>query len=250
MEISMNGQSYLVFDIETAPLDFESLSESQQNYLLRKAETEEEIQSKKFEMALSPLSGQIVCIGTQLMILNQNGEWEQTGRAALSVNNSFEDGKKEAVELTTGDKCIIYNEATLLEVFWNLLKKHEPVTLISFNGRNFDAPFIMLRSAINKIKPSRNLMSGTKFNYPQHVDLIDELTFYNGSQYGATRRFNFDFYTRSFGITSPKSEGVDGSMVGDLFREGKILEIAEYCMRDINATWELFLIWDEFLKMK
>ncbi len=244
----MKKQQYLIFDIETAPLDFESLSESQQEYILRNTNTDEEIQNKKFEMALTPITAQVVCIGTQMMQSTDEGGWEVIGRAALSVDNSFENGKKEAITLTTGDQCFITNEAKLLEDFWAILRKYDSAVLISFNGRSFDAPFLMLRSAIHRIKPSRNLMSGTKFNYPLHIDLIDELTFYNPSPYSASKRFNFDFYTRTFGIKSPKSEGVDGSMVGIMFNEGKIVEISEYCMRDINATWELFLIWYNYLK--
>ncbi|MBI5325074.1 MAG: 3'-5' exonuclease, partial [Ignavibacteriae bacterium] len=79
-------------------------------------------------------------------------------------------------------------------------------------------------------------------------DLLDELTFYSPGPYGATKRFNFDFYTREFGITSPKSAGIDGSKVSEFYNEGKILDIAEYCLRDVTATWELFLKWKEFLK--
>ena len=107
---------------------------------------------------------------------------------------------------------------------------------MTFNGRNFDAPFLMLRSAIYKIRPPYNLMAGTKFSYPSHIDLIDELSYYSMSSYGATRRFNFDFYSQSFGITSPKAQGVDGSKVPDFFASGKIEEISDYCMRDVRAT--------------
>ena len=91
-------------------------------------------------------------------------------------------------------------------------------------------------------------MQGTKFNYRMHIDLIDELTFFNPSPYAASKRFNFDFYTRAFGITSPQSAGVDGSMVSQLSEEGKIDVISEYCLRDISATWELYLHWREYLQ--
>jgi predicted PolB exonuclease-like 3'-5' exonuclease len=81
-----------------------------------------------------------------------------------------------------------------------------------------------------------------------HIDLIDELTFYNPTYYGATKRFNFDFYARAFGLDSPKSEGIDGSKVKEYYNEGKVLEIAEYCLRDVSTTWELFLIWNKYLR--
>jgi predicted PolB exonuclease-like 3'-5' exonuclease len=106
----------------------------------------------------------------------------------------------------------------------------------------------MLRSAVLGIRPSRNVMSGTRFNYPAHTDLIDELTFYSAASSGATRRFNFDMFAKAFGITSPKAAGVDGSKVGVLFEAGDMTSIAEYCLRDVRATWELYLKWRELLK--
>jgi len=241
-------RQFLVFDIETSAVDFESLSESQQEYLLRNAETDEAKEQRKKEMALSPLTSHVVCIGLQLMQEAEGGQWELLRRAAFSADLNLPDSERIEVKIGLDDICYISSEKRLLEDFWNILRKYPKAELISFNGRNFDAPFLMLRSALYKIHPSRNLMSGTKFNYPQHYDLIDELTFYNPSSYGAARRYNFDFYTRAFGITSPKSEGVDGSKVGIMFKEGKFAEIAEYCMRDITATWELFLIWYNYLK--
>jgi 3'-5' exonuclease len=241
-------QQYLVFDIETAPVEWDSLAESQQEYITRYAKTEEEAEEKKYQMGLSPMTAHVVCIGLQLMQETGDGHWEIVNRAAFSTDLSLEDDERKEIELVGGDKCFLTNEKKLLENFWGILKKYPAAQLVSFNGRNFDAPFLMLRSAVYRIKPYRNLMAGTKFNYPQHVDLIDELTFYNPSPYAATRRYNFDFYSRVFGIHSPKSEGVDGSMVGKMFYEGKIVEISEYCMRDINATWELFLVWYNYLK--
>lgn len=244
MEVRVSN--YIAFDIETASLNFDTLSPSQQEYLLRGANTDEEKDKKKYEMGLSPFTAQVVCIGLMKIEFDESNV-EKITKIALSCDNSLEDGIKRDVQLSTGDKCIITNEKTLLKNFWNQITKHSSHILISFNGRNFDAPFLMLRSALNEIRPSKNLMQGTKFNYPGHIDLIDELTFYAPSQMGATRRFNFDYYTQAFGIKSPKSEGVDGSMVTTMFNEGKIEEISEYCLRDITATWELFKKWKTYL---
>lgn len=246
----MKTGKYLAFDIETVPIQWDYFSESQQEYILRRAETEEDIEKRKNEMALSPLTAKVVCIGLQLMFKNDNdNNYILKQKASLSLDESLSDGEEKKDELSTGDPCYFYNEKTLLEKFWGLLQKYYPVHLISFNGRNFDAPFLMLRSALLNVRPSKNLMSGTKFNYPQHTDLIDELTFYNPSfNYGATKRFNFDFYTRAFGLTSPKSAGINGMEVPIFFADGKIKEISEYCLRDVTATWDLFLIWKKYLK--
>jgi len=64
---------------------------------------------------------------------------------------------------------------------------------------------------------------------------------------GAARRFNLDFYCKAFGIESPKSHGVTGMDVNTLMAEGKFREIAEYCLRDVHATVELYRIWKERL---
>ncbi|TNE32717.1 3'-5' exonuclease [bacterium] len=240
-------EKYIVFDIETASLDFDSFSESQQEYLIRGAVTDEEIEQKKFMLGLYPFTAQVVCIGLQLME-GYNGKYEIKNEAAFSTLPDYNDEEGKEIKLESGKQCLLYTERGLLDQFWKIITKYNDATLISFNGRSFDVPFLMLRSALLQIRPSRNLMNGTKWNYPGHIDLIDELSFYNPSPYSASKRFNFDFYTRAFGITSPKSAGIDGSMVSELYNNGEIATISDYCLRDINATWELFLVWQKYLK--
>ena len=95
----------------------------------------------------------------------------------------------------------------------------------SFNGRGFDIPFLLIRSAVHKIKPTKNLMSNRYLNSQKfdskHVDLLDQLTFYE-----AARRWgNLHLWCRAFGVESPKSLGVTGETVGKLFKEKRFLEI-------------------------
>ncbi len=247
--------NYLVFDIETSPLDWDTYSDSQKEYLIRGAVTEEEIEKKKSETGLSALTSHVVCIGLEMFTFDEESKSYKTlSRKAFSLDPTKKDDEVEEVELPTGDICRLSTEQNLLEHFWKIFtsKSGKDTCLISFNGRNFDAPFLMLRSALMKIKPSRDLMKGTKFNYPMHIDLIDKLTFYMAQQSGPTRRYNFDFYSQQFEkygheIHTPKTMDVNGGMVREMFADGKILEIAEYCMRDITSTWQLFLIWKEYL---
>jgi 3'-5' exonuclease len=241
---------FLAFDIETIPCQWDSFSDSQREYIVRGATTEEETEKKMNEMALSPLTAQIVCIGFQFIVKGDDGEYVIKKKGAYAVDNAFEGAEPIEKTLTDGSQCKLMSETMMLERFWSIFRNenYRNAHLVSFNGRNFDAPFLMMRSALLGVRPSRNIMNGTKFNYALHTDLIDELTFYSPSSYGATRRYNFDFYTRAFGLTSPKSEGIDGSKVADYFAQGKILEISEYCLRDVTATWQLFLIWEQLLK--
>jgi DNA polymerase elongation subunit (family B) len=246
--------TYLVFDLETVGHDLTTFDEVQQEYLLRKAETDEDRSRLIGEFALSPITGAIVTIGMRLMTRPASSgsdaaasEWTAKDVAyQVDASMADDDGYREEA-LPSGGVVYFSSERTMLQNFWRLLETNYGIHLVSFNGRGFDAPWLMLRSAVLGIRPTRNLMEGTKFNYRGHTDLLDELTFYSRSASGATRVFNFDFYAKAFGVASPKSAGVDGSKVGDLFRQGALEDIAEYCLRDVRSTWDLFLRWKEVL---
>ncbi len=242
---------FIPFDIETIPIQFESLDESQQDYLIRGANTQDEIEKRKYEMALSPITGQIITIG--LKVIEQNIDKEKKisykiiSSGALIVDPDMDENDEPIKQNFGNDLYFFTTERNILKMFWDVLKKYNNSTLISFNGRNFDSPYIMLRSALLNVKPSRNIMDGTKFNYQNHIDLIDVLTFYSASHYGATRRYNFDFYTRAFGLESPKAKGVDGGNVHEYFAQKDYNTIAEYCLRDVEATWQLYLRIKDYL---
>ena len=69
------------------------------------------------------------------------------------------------------------------------------------------------------------------------------------SFYGATRRLPLHFYLKAFGIPTSKDGGIDGRDVTAAYREGRIEEIAAYCLRDVLATAELYKAWDANLNM-
>ncbi len=227
----------LVIDIETSAFPLESFSESQQEYILRYAEKETDDEAKaakKLEavryMNLYPLTAKVIVIG--LMNITTGNRYVM-----------FESEEKREWEVE--EKQISYHgmsEAKMLETFWEYAVKADKI--ITFNGRQFDIPFLMLRSAMLKIKPSRNFIK-SRYDSSTHVDLLEQFTFH-----GLVRKFNLDFYTRAFGIESPKSKGISGMDVNELYRAGKIDEIAIYCGDDILATSELYKIWDDYLRLK
>ena len=121
--------------------------------------------------------------------------------------------------------------------------------MVTFNGRSFDVPFLYLRSAVLNTPITRKNWLGYRFQTEPHCDLAEQLSFYNVSgRTGAARKFTLDFYCRAFGIESPKSQGVTGMDVNDLMKEGRFREIAEYCVRDVDATLQLYRIWAERLQ--
>ena len=241
----------LVFDIETVPLDFEtSFDEVQKEYLLRGCQTDEEREIRKGWGGLNPLTGKIVCIGTYIHETNKG--------AALYLGDTESEDVVEIEDMTLRYRCFT-DEKDMLQHFWSGISKYH--AFVTFNGRNFDCPFLMMRSAALGIRPSVNMMAGTRWDYKvggsssdrysgvEHIDLQDKLCFGAGfDKAGATRKFNLDFYTKSFGIASPKSEGIAGDKVPKFFAEGRSREIAEYCMRDVRATSELYDKWLKYLK--
>jgi hypothetical protein len=93
---------------------------------------------------------------------------------------------------------------------------------------------LMVRSAQLGVAPSRNLVPN-RYALEDHCDLLDVLTFH-----GATRdRYSLDYWCRRFDIESPKGS-IDGSQVARAYRDGRIEDIGEYCLRDVRATGELF----------
>lgn len=227
----------VVFDIETSGFLPETFDKAQFDYLMKgadKEESEEKREELKAELIkqlnLWPLTAQVVAVAL-LNVESGNG---------ISL---FCSDKESEVEKKVGDKTFLYlsgDERKVLEKFWEYIAKFDD--FVTFNGRSFDCPFLMLRSAALGIRPTRDLMAGTRYNMVHHVDLLEELTYH-----GVTRKFNLDFYCKTFGIESPKSHGITGYDINDYYRGKRYMEIAEYCMGDVIATAELYRKWKELL---
>jgi len=227
----------IIFDIETCSYPFDTLSESQQEYLLRYAEKETDEGTrlqKKDEairyMSLYPYTSKIIAIGIYDVL-------KEKSYVCYESNIPEEHYVEEKKVLYKG-----MTEPEMIKSFWRICEASDQ--LISFNGKTFDAPFIMIRSAINKIKPVKNLVS-KKYDSSFHIDLLEQLTFF-----GLVRKFNLDFYCHAFGIESPKSNGVNGMEVKNLYEAGRIKDVAVYCGEDIFATYQLYKIWNEYINIK
>ena len=233
--------SKLVFDIETVGVDFDSLDETTQDVLTRWIKKEsvsdedydESLKELKEGLGFSPLTGEIIVIGVFDCDKNQGAVYFQAPGQNIK---EFSEGNIKFRQMT---------EKEMLENFWQGDRNYQE--FITFNGRAFDAPFMMVRSAIHKIRPTRNLVEG-RYLYQQrdclHIDLLDQLTFY-----GAVRRKgNLHLWAKAFGIQSPKAEGITGDDVGRLFREKKFLDIARYNVGDLRATRELYNFWNSYLR--
>ncbi len=218
----------IIFDIETVGKDFESLDKATQEYLLRYAETEDEKEEVKDRLSFFPLTAEIVTIGMLDPDTRKGFVFFQTSGDPLLP---FEE---DNIRYETGD------EKEIIGKFWNIIKNCKQ--FITFNGRSFDCPFILIRSAFHKIKPRKDLMPNRYGD--THIDLLDQLTFYGASR----RRFNLDMWCRTFGIKSPKEDGITGYEVKELFKAGRHIDIARYCVGDLLATGDLLSYWENYIK--
>jgi hypothetical protein len=232
----------LIFDIETSALGLEHFDDVQIEYLFREAEKipdEAARAQRKTEIermfSLWPLTAQVVCIA----MLNADSQRGQV----LFLADDYEDdtGESGPVEFVP-----FADEAELLTAFWDVAKHYD--SIVTFNGRGFDVPFVYLRSAVLNVPISKKNWLGYRYQIEPHCDLAEQLTFYNVSgREGAARKFNLDFYCKAFGIDSPKAHGVTGMDVSTMMQAGQHREIAEYCLRDVRATVSLYKIWKERL---
>ena len=232
----------LIFDIETIGEDFDSLDETTQEVLTRWIKKESG-NDKEYQVALSelkedlgfsPLTGEIVAIGVLDYEKDKGTVYFQAPGEKIK---NFEEGNITFKQM---------DEKEMLENFWKGAEQYRE--FISFNGRAFDAPFMMIRSAIHKVRPTKDL-TRARYLYQQnpsaiHIDLFDQLTFY-----GALRRKGgLHLWSRAFGIKSPKADGVSGDDVARLFKEKKYKEIAKYNVGDLYATKELYDYWQEYIR--
>ncbi|MGD0977008.1 MAG: ribonuclease H-like domain-containing protein [Minisyncoccia bacterium] len=231
--------SKLVFDIETIGEDFDSLDETTQEVLTRwlkkESSSEEEykveLQEIKEGLGFSPYTGCIVAIGVLDVEKNVGCVY-------------FQDGSKKLKETEEeGIKFKPMPEKEMLAKFWEGAQKYQQ--FITYNGRAFDVPFMMVRSAVHGVRPTVNLMGYRYDKFTNHIDLMDQLTF----QGAVRKKPNLHLASRAFGIKSPKEGGITGEDVGRLFKEGKYFDIAKYNVGDLRATRELYLIWENYFRI-
>lgn len=128
------------------------------------------------------------------------------------------------------------DEGPMLADFAEFMAKWEP-TLVTWNGRGFDLPVLMLRSLRYGVSaPWYYRKSGYRYRYStdRHIDLCDVL-----ADHGATRMTSLHGAARLIGL--PGKDGVDGSQVEALFRTGQIEALRGYCLSDVAQTAFLFL---------
>jgi predicted PolB exonuclease-like 3'-5' exonuclease len=127
-------------------------------------------------------------------------------------------------------------EHHLLEDFSRFVGRARPV-LVTYNGRSFDLPVIVMRSLCHAVALPwyyRDRDIRYRYSADGHLDLCDWL-----ADHGATRAGKLDAVARLIGL--PGKIGVDGSQVEGLYHAGQLESIQRYCLADVAQTALLFL---------
>ncbi len=211
----------LVFDIETVPdtdlgrrlYDLENLSDEQVGQIMftkRRQETGGEF--------LSHEQHRVIAISVLMRARDSLKLW------SLGDENS--------------------SEKDLIERFFDGLDKFSP-DLVSWNGAGFDLPVLHYRSLLHGVTAARywetgDNDSGFRFNnylsrfHWRHVDLMDVLSGFQGRG-----RASLDAVATLLGL--PGKLGMDGSQVWEVYLDGGLARIRDYCETDVLNTYLVFL---------
>jgi predicted PolB exonuclease-like 3'-5' exonuclease len=131
----------------------------------------------------------------------------------------------------------------ITEHFWRGWEAYRHPTLVTFNGRTFDIPLMELAAfryglslpAWYDIRGKTYSQPRNRYNCESHFDLLELLT-----NFGASR-LNGGLNLAATMLGKPGKMSVQGYMVQDLFAEGKVAEINDYCRCDVLDTYFVFL---------
>lgn len=134
-------------------------------------------------------------------------------------------------------------EQKLVHDFFRVIDRYTP-QLVSWNGGGFDLPVLHYRALVHGVVASRYWEMGNedrdfKWNnylsryHTRHLDLMDFLALYTGRANAP-----LDDLAKLCGF--PGKLGVDGSQVWNLFQEGRLQDIRNYCETDVVNTYLVY----------
>lgn len=106
--------------------------------------------------------------------------------------------------------------------------------VIGHNVSAFDLRFLQQRSIVNGIRPHATLARAAQAKPWEGDKVFDTMVQWTGS---ANVRISLDKLCKALSIPTPK-DGITGATVWDAVQEGRIDEVAAYCLKDVTATRE------------
>jgi 3'-5' exonuclease len=136
-----------------------------------------------------------------------------------------------------------FRPAVITKNFWTGWERYARPTLVTFNGRAFDVPLMELsafRYGVSvpswfNIYDKSFEQNRNRYNLQSHLDLHEILTNFGSSWF----RGGLDLAASL--LNKPGKLDVQGNMVQDLYSQGKLSEISEYCRCDVLDTYFVFL---------
>jgi 3'-5' exonuclease len=135
-------------------------------------------------------------------------------------------------------------DGTEKEILVNFWKSASDVhRFIGHNIWAFDLPFIYKRSIINRIKPRWDI----NFARYRNIPIYDTQQEWELWGYGKAQKL--DTLAKVMGLPSSKDE-MDGSMVWQYYKDGRIKDICKYCMKDVELTRQIYdrMTFEEYTK--
>lgn len=124
---------------------------------------------------------------------------------------------------------------------WNDFMAMQKPTVVSWYGRGFDMPVLMLRTFRHGINMNWYFDDRDyryRYSENRNCDLCDVM-----SDFGASRNLKLDAIAQLIGLPG-KHDDVDGSQVTEMFKAGRLDDIATYCTDDTLQTAFVFLRWN------
>lgn len=223
----------VILDIETVPINGTELNKyrkyvksgqtnlldsiektvSTRNKFKNEVDWLKEIESTNEEIckcaSLNVLMGRIACIGI-----------------------IFKD-KKTRVERTFFDRD---SEKNLLINFWDFIaEKQLAMKTVTFNGLNFDLPFLYFRSMVHGIDVSWHDFGLKKFSSFPHFDLMQHMSFWNSFKY-----VSLDYFAMLFGYDVDPETCDNGAIVSKWWGCGEDSRLQSYNLEDCRKTAYLY----------
>ena len=136
-----------------------------------------------------------------------------------------------------------YRPHVIAKHFWDGWKAYKMPTFVSFNGRTFDIPLMEMAAfrygigvpAWFNLKERTYDQRRNRYNMGSHLDLQEILTNYS------TTRFNGGLNLAANIVGRPGKMGIAGHMVQELFNQGELERINDYCRCDVLDTYFVML---------
>lgn len=219
----MSDVKYLIFDIETVGDGdlIQKVRYPYENLTPREAVT-------KYRRQLMEETGKDILPGTFVL--------------PVSVAIAKVAADYRLTELTVLD-APAFRPQEIVRRFWQGWQHYDRPTLVTFNGRGYDVPIMELAAyrfglsvpAWFNVDSKSFEQSRNRYNHEAHLDLQDLLT-----NFGAFRMSGGLNLLASL-INKPGKSGIDGSQVQDMYWNGQVEQINDYCRCDVLDTYFVFL---------